>query len=61
MKLDIDDVMAEADYIYSQMRDQEGRPQSFKYGIESSQVKALAEAIVNQINVLLSEIETKVY
>ncbi len=55
MKLDFDDVMAEADYLYSQMRDEQGRPQLSKYGIESSQIKALAQALVNQINTPLED------
>lgn len=49
-QLNYDDVMAAADYIYSELCEAESRPQSMTRGIKSLQVKALALALVRAIN-----------
>lgn len=58
MRLNVDEVMARADFLYSEMRTAEGRPQR-GYGIESSQIKALAQALVEMINPVLENIENE--
>ena len=50
MKLGYDEVMARADFLYSEMREAEGRPQVYRHGIESSQIKAICKALVEAVN-----------
>ena len=59
MAIDIMEVLNLADVVYHQLREDEGRPQTVAYGIESSQIKALAIALVDKINQELEKKETK--
>lgn len=54
MAIDLEVVMLMADQIYDEMREEEGRPG--KPGIQSAQVKALASALVDQINEALADL-----
>jgi hypothetical protein len=53
VKVNYDTVMAVADAMYHKMREEEGRPQRDSYGIESSQIKAVVAALVQEINEVL--------
>ena len=57
MQINIDDVMARADFLYGTMCDAEGRRHDFS--IRSNQVKALAQALVEEINAVLLILEPR--
>lgn len=49
--IDIDEVLVETDALYVAMREEQGRPQTRPpYGIQSSQIQALAKALVDALN-----------